>query len=78
MSELAFLSATAIASRIRNRELGCEEVLRHYLDRVDRYKDQVPMGRGGSAEEVAETIMWLLSDNSSYVTGAILDVSGGR
>ncbi|MCY4565628.1 MAG: amidase [Gammaproteobacteria bacterium] len=37
MSELAFLSATAIAARIRNRELGCEEVLRHYLDRVDRH-----------------------------------------
>ena len=37
MSELAFLSATAIAARIRNRELGCEEILRHYLDRVDRH-----------------------------------------
>ena len=37
MSELAFLSATDIAARIRNREFGCEEILRHYLGRVDRY-----------------------------------------
>ncbi len=37
MSELAFLSATEIAARIRDKRLGCEEVLRHYLDRVDRY-----------------------------------------
>ncbi len=39
MSELAFLSATTIASRIRNGKLGCEEILRHYLDRVDRHND---------------------------------------
>ena len=37
MTELAFLSATEIAARIRNKQLGCEEILRHYLDRVDRY-----------------------------------------
>jgi NAD(P)-dependent dehydrogenase (short-subunit alcohol dehydrogenase family) len=36
------------------------------------------MGRGGTAEEVAETIVWLLSDKASYVTGALLDVAGGR
>ena len=41
MSELAFLSATAIAARIRSRELGCEEVLRHYLDRIDRYNGRL-------------------------------------
>lgn len=37
-----------------------------------------PIGRAGTAEEVAETIVWLLSDAASYVTGALLDVSGGR
>lgn len=46
--------------------------------RVDRLKGQVPMGRGGSAEEVAETILWFASDSSSYVTGTLLDVTGGR
>lgn len=39
---------------------------------------QVPMQRPGSADEVAESIVWLLSENSSYTTGALLDVAGGR
>ena len=47
-------------------------------DRVERLQQFVPMGRGGSAEEVAETIVWLMSDAASYVTGALLDVAGGR
>ena len=38
----------------------------------------VPMGREGAAEEVAEAVVWLLSDQASYVSGAILDVSGAR
>lgn len=46
--------------------------------RVDRAKAGVPMQRGGTAEEVAETVLWLASDQSSYVTGALLDVTGGR
>ncbi|NMM44974.1 SDR family oxidoreductase [Rhodospirillaceae bacterium KN72] len=47
-------------------------------DRIARLQDIVPMGRGGSAEEVAEGILWLLSDQASYVTGSILPISGGR
>src|SRR5690349_5624946 len=46
--------------------------------RVDRVKLAVPMKRGGEPEEVALAILWLLSDESSYSTGALLDVSGGR
>jgi NAD(P)-dependent dehydrogenase (short-subunit alcohol dehydrogenase family) len=47
-------------------------------DRVDRVKTLVPMGRGGEPREVAHTILWLLSDEASYVTGAILNITGGR
>ena len=46
--------------------------------RVDRLASFVPMERGGTATEVAETILWLASDASSYVTGSLLNVSGGR
>ncbi|WP_016833352.1 SDR family oxidoreductase, partial [Herbaspirillum lusitanum] len=46
--------------------------------RVDRLKDAVPMKRGGSAEEVANAVLWLLSDEASYATGTFIDVSGGR
>ncbi len=46
--------------------------------RVDRAKSGVPMQRGGTAEEVAEAIIWLASEQASYVTGTLLDVTGGR
>ncbi|MGE0445506.1 MAG: SDR family oxidoreductase [Vicinamibacterales bacterium] len=47
-------------------------------NRIDRVKGAIPLGRGGQPEEVAHAILWLLSEEASYVTGAILDVSGGR
>ena len=47
-------------------------------DRLDRLRSQIPMQRVGQPDEVAATIEWLCSDAASYVTGAILDVSGGR
>ncbi|MEU8898607.1 SDR family oxidoreductase [Nocardia sp. NPDC048505] len=46
--------------------------------RVDRLAPTLPMGRGGTPHEVAEAVLWLLSDRSSYVTGTFLDVAGGR
>lgn len=46
--------------------------------RVDRLAPEVPMQRGGWPDEVAQVIMWLLSPEASYVTGALVDVSGGR
>jgi NAD(P)-dependent dehydrogenase (short-subunit alcohol dehydrogenase family) len=46
--------------------------------RVDRIKDTIPMKRGGTPEEVARAVLWLLSDDASYTTGATIDVAGGR
>lgn len=48
------------------------------LNRVNNLMGGVPMARAGSAEEVAEAVLWLLSPQSSYVTDSITDVSGGR
>jgi NAD(P)-dependent dehydrogenase (short-subunit alcohol dehydrogenase family) len=47
-------------------------------DRIERLRDAIPMKRGGDPEEVARAVLWLLSDEASYSTGAILDVTGGR
>jgi NAD(P)-dependent dehydrogenase (short-subunit alcohol dehydrogenase family) len=46
--------------------------------RVERLKGFLPMKRGGHADEVAQAILWLLSDEASYTTGAFIEVSGGR
>ncbi len=46
--------------------------------RVERLKVLVPMQRGGTADEVAQAILWLLSDEASYTTGSFIDVSGGK
>jgi NAD(P)-dependent dehydrogenase (short-subunit alcohol dehydrogenase family) len=47
-------------------------------DRAKQMAPLVPMQRAGSAEEVAEAIVWLISEASSYTTGAVIDVTGGR
>lgn len=46
--------------------------------RVERVKASLPMKRGGQPEEVAQAILWLLSDDASYVTGSFLDLAGGK
>ncbi|WP_127131140.1 SDR family oxidoreductase [Pseudoflavitalea rhizosphaerae] len=46
--------------------------------RVDRLKASLPMKRGGQPEEIAEAILWLASDKSSYATGSFIDLGGGR
>lgn len=47
-------------------------------ERAAQAAAQIPMQRAGSADEIAAAIVWLLSDEASYATGAIVDVSGGR
>ena len=46
--------------------------------RVEKMRSMIPMQREGTAEEVAEAVLWLLSEKASYVTGTILEVAGGR
>ena len=47
-------------------------------DRIEHLKGTIPMGRAGRPEEIAAAIVWLCSDEASYVTGALVDVTGGR
>lgn len=47
-------------------------------DRIERLGSSVPIGRAGTADEVADAIMYLISDQASYVTGTVLKVTGGR
>ncbi|WPP00920.1 SDR family oxidoreductase [Pseudomonas sp. HR96] len=46
-------------------------------DRVEKFKSRLPMGRGGEPEEVAAAVLWLLCEQSSYVTGSFIDLAGG-
>lgn len=47
-------------------------------ERVDRIKASLPMKRGGHPDEVANAILWLLSDEASYATGTFIELAGGR
>jgi 3-oxoacyl-[acyl-carrier protein] reductase len=45
---------------------------------MEDYKKQTPLARNGTAEEVAQAVLFLVSDASAFMTGAILDINGGR
>ncbi len=47
-------------------------------DRIKRLKNSIPLGRGGTVEEVARSIGFLLSDDASFITGSYVDIAGGR
>lgn len=47
-------------------------------DRATRMRDAIPMKRAGTVQEIAQTILWLASDEASYLTGSLVDVTGGR
>ena len=47
-------------------------------NRVDRLSEKTPLKRGGTVDEVANAIAWLLSDEASYVTGSFIDLAGGN
>ena len=74
------------ASDSRNRMVSATSSVRpgiidteiHPPGRVERITPMLPIGRPGRTDEVAETILFLLSDAASYVTGALLNVTGGR
>jgi 3-oxoacyl-[acyl-carrier protein] reductase len=48
------------------------------IERMEEYKRETPLGRNGTPEEVACTIVFLVSDESSFLNGALLDINGGR
>lgn len=47
-------------------------------ERIEQFRDVIPVKREGTADEVASAVLWLLSDGASYTTGTLLDVTGGR
>jgi NAD(P)-dependent dehydrogenase (short-subunit alcohol dehydrogenase family) len=85
LTKSALLAATttlaqALAPRIRVNAVapGPIDTEIHPPGRLERIAPAVPLGRAGTAEEVAEAVVFLLSDASSYTNGAILRVAGGR
>ncbi|SMB46321.1 putative NAD(P)-binding oxidoreductase with NAD(P)-binding Rossmann-fold domain [Serratia proteamaculans] len=76
------LEVAAQGIRVNSVRPGCIYTEMHASGgepgRVDRVKSNLPMQRGGTPEEVAEAIAWLLSDAASYVTGSFIEASGGR
>jgi NAD(P)-dependent dehydrogenase (short-subunit alcohol dehydrogenase family) len=69
------IRVNAVAPGVIATEIHAASGLPHRLEEI---APMVPMGRAADAAEVAEAILWLLSDAASYTTGAILRVAGGR
>lgn len=76
------LEVAAQGIRVNSVRPGCIYTEMHASGgepgRVDRVKSNLPMQRGGTPEEVAEAIAWLLSGAASYVTGSFIEAAGGR
>lgn len=76
------LEVAAQGIRVNSVRPGCIYTEMHASGgepgRVDRVKGNLPMQRGGTPEEVAEAIVWLLSDAASYVAGSFIEAAGGR
>lgn len=76
--------ARELAPRVRTNTLlpGVIETRHHEIfstkERMAQYRNETPLGRNGTAEEVAQAVLFLASDASSFTNGAIIDVNGGR
>ncbi|WP_426817524.1 SDR family oxidoreductase [Winslowiella sp. 2C04] len=76
------LEVAALGVRVNGVRPGCIYTEMHAdggeAGRVDRLAPAIPMQRGGQAEEIANAIVWLLSEEASYITGSNIDAAGGR
>ncbi|RJQ80452.1 SDR family oxidoreductase [Pseudonocardiaceae bacterium YIM PH 21723] len=72
------LEVAAEGIRVNTVRPGLIDTEIHAEGRLDRLTGAIPLGRAGQPHEVAEAVLWLLSDRASYTTGAVLDVGGGR
>ena len=76
--------ARELAPQVRTNAVmpGVIETRHHEVattpQRMEEYRKQTPLGRNGRAEEVAQAILYLASDASSFTNGALLDINGGR
>lgn len=76
--------ARELAPEVRTNAImpGVIETRHHEVatspERMQQYREQTPLGRNGTAEEVAQTVLYLASDASLFTNGALIDISGGR
>jgi 3-oxoacyl-[acyl-carrier protein] reductase len=76
--------ARELAPSVRTNSImpGVIETRHHDIftspERMQQYRDETPLGRNGAADEVAETVLYLVSDAAKFVNGATIDINGGR